>query len=104
MTLSVDLGMVRRYRDELRQILPDLRQDRASNETISACLSLLSEASLLRLVVEIQKLRGTQVQVAEAQTLMEELTGAFSESLSKIILRHVPDATFVKVFREPEPT
>jgi hypothetical protein len=100
--MQVNVELVRQLRRELRAMLPELQPGRmVSNETLSACLGLLAEATMIRMIQEIQLLRGTQIKATEAKNLMEEVHKALADSIGAVVLKHVPDATIFQAFKSP---
>lgn len=100
----MDLEVIRQLRGRLRNVLPDLDpcyHGIVSDNTLSACLGVLAESTMIRLVQEIQRLRGTQVENDEAKVIMEEITKATTDSISTVVLKYVPDATIFHGFRSP---
>lgn len=97
----MDLELISRLRSELRAVLPELRQGAVSNNTLSACLGLMTEATTIRLIQEIQRLRGTRIGMDEPKALSEEVAKALSDALSAIVLKHVPDAGILHGFKAP---
>jgi hypothetical protein len=100
--MQVNIATVHRLRGELRAVLPELQPGHmVSNETLSACFGLLNEATMLRLIQEIQAMRRSEVGASEAEALMQEVSKALSDSLVDVVLKHVPDATTFYVFKAP---
>jgi hypothetical protein len=99
--MQVNLDTVRRLRAALRTSLPDLIQGSVSNETLSACLGLLTEATTIRLAQEIQLLCGTRLEASDAKNLLEEVHKALADSIGAVVLKHVPDATIFQAFKSP---
>lgn len=97
--MDINIETVKNLRKTLRACLPDLSKGVASNETLSACFSLLTEALTLRLVVELQLLRRAQIEGREADDLMREVSERIGGVLSDIMLKHLPDASVVNAFR-----
>jgi hypothetical protein len=101
--MQVNIATVHRLRGELRAVLPELQPGHmVSNETLSACFSLLNEAVMLRLIQEIQAMRRSEVGVGEAAALIQEVSKTLSDAMVSVVLKHVPDATTFYTFRPPQ--